>query len=163
MAGRKDIRPAGPCGTSDTAGARKSRAGRILRGLRKLYPDAHCELEHKTPLELLVATILSAQCTDKRVNLVTRTLFKKYRSAADYVRAPLSELEAAVRSTGFFRAKAKSIQTTSAMLLEKHGGRVPDSMEALLQLRGVARKTANVILGTAYGQASGIVVDTHMK
>jgi endonuclease-3 len=135
----------------------------IIRGLRKMYPDAHCELDHKNPLELLVATILSAQCTDKRVNVVTKTLFKKYRTAQDYARAKIEELEGLVRSTGFFRSKAKSIQETAKILAAKHGGKVPDSMEELLQLRGVARKTANVILGTAYGKACGIVVDTHMK
>ena len=101
-AGRKEIRPAGTCGTSDTAGVPG-----IIKGLRKLYPDAHCELDHKTPLELLVATILSAQCTDKRVNMVTKTLFKKYRTAQDYARAGTAELEGLVRSTGFFRSKAK--------------------------------------------------------
>ena len=155
---RKEIRPAGTCGTSDTAGVPA-----IIKGLRKLYPDAHCELDHKTPLELLVATILSAQCTDKRVNLVTKTLFKKYRTAADYAQAGTAELEADIRSTGFFRSKAKSIQETAKTLAARHGGKVPDPMEELLELRGVARKTANVILGTVYGQASGIVVDTHMK
>ena len=135
----------------------------ISKGLRKLYPDAHCELDHKTPLELLVATILSAQCTDKRVNLVTKTLFGKYRTAQDYARAATAELEGLIRSTGFFRSKAKSIQETAKILVAEHGGKVPATMDELLELRGVARKTANVILGTAYGQASGIVVDTHMK
>ena len=135
----------------------------IIQGLRKLYPDAHCELDHKTPLELLVATILSAQCTDKRVNLVTKALFRTYRTAQDYAKADPDELEGLIRSTGFFRSKAKSIQETAKVLVAKHGGQVPDTMEELLQLRGVARKTANVILGTAYGRACGIVVDTHMK
>jgi endonuclease-3 len=142
---------------------RKARAAAILRGLRRLYPDAHCELEHRTPLELLVATILSAQCTDKRVNLVTKTLFRKYRTARDYAQAETAELEGLIRSTGFFRSKARSIQEAARVLDAKHGGEVPDGMDALLSLRGVARKTANVILGTAYGIASGIVVDTHMK
>jgi endonuclease-3 len=141
----------------------EERVPAVIKGLRKLYPDAHCELDHKTPLELLVATILSAQCTDKRVNVVTKTLFKKYRTAQDYAQAETVELEALIRSTGFFRSKAKSIQEAAKMLVAKHGGKVPDSMEELLQLRGVARKTANVILGTAYGRACGIVVDTHMK
>ena len=135
----------------------------VIKGLRKLYPDAHCELDHKTPLELLVATILSAQCTDKRVNLVTKALFRTYRTAQDYAKADPDELEGLIRSTGFFRSKAKSIQETAKVLVAKHGGQVPDTMEELLQLRGVARKTANVILGTAYGRACGIVVDTHMK
>jgi len=142
---------------------RKANVAAILRGLRKLYPDARCELDHKNPLELLVATILSAQCTDRRVNLVTKTLFLKYRTAQDYARADIADLERLVRSTGFFHAKAKSIQETAKVLAAKHGGKVPDRMEDLLELRGVARKTANVILGTAFGQASGIVVDTHMK
>jgi endonuclease-3 len=142
---------------------RKARAAAILRGLRKLYPDAHCELAHKTPLELLVATILSAQCTDKRVNLVTKTLFRKYRTARDYAKAKTAELEGLIRSTGFFRSKARSIQETATVLAAEHGGKVPRTMEELLQLRGVARKTANVILGTAFGRATGIVVDTHMK
>jgi len=141
----------------------EERVPAVIKGLRKLYPDAHCELDHKTPLELLVATILSAQCTDKRVNVVTKTLFKKYRKAQDYALADTAELEGLVRSTGFFRSKAKSIQETAKILAARHGGRVPDTMEELLQLRGVARKTANVILGTAYGKACGIVVDTHIK
>jgi len=141
----------------------ETRARRILQGLRRLYPDARCELDFKTPLELLVATILSAQCTDKRVNLVTRTLFKKCRGARDYARIDLSELEGLIRSTGFYRAKARSIQEAAKALVVEHGGRVPDTMEELLKLRGVARKTANVILGTAFGKACGIVVDTHVK
>lgn len=132
-------------------------------GLRRLYPQAHCELDFSNPLELLVATILSAQCTDKRVNLVTKSLFKKYRSASDYAGAEPSTLEAVIRSTGFFRSKAKSIMEMAKALAERHGGKVPDSMEELLKLRGVARKTANVILGTAFGKAEGIVVDTHIK
>jgi len=142
---------------------RKTSVAAILQGLHKLYPDAHCELVHKNPLELLVATILSAQCTDRRVNLVTKTLFLKYRTAQDYAGATISELEGLIRSAGFFRAKAKSIQETAKVIAAKHGGKVPDRMEDLLEFRGVARKTANVILGTAFGQASGIVVDTHMK
>ena len=142
---------------------RKTSVAAILQGLHKLYPDAHCELVHKNPLELLVATILSAQCTDRRVNLVTKTLFLKYRTAQDYASAAISELEGLIRSAGFFRAKAKSIQETAKVIAAKHGGKVPDRMEDLLEFRGVARKTANVILGTAFGQASGIVVDTHMK
>jgi len=142
---------------------RKDRAGRILRGLRKLYPDAHCELDFKTPLELLVATVLSAQCTDKRVNEVTKVLFKKYRTAADYARAKTAELEALIRPTGFYRAKTRSIQETGRVLAAEHDGKVPDTMEELLKLRGVARKTANVVLGTAFGKAAGIVVDTHVR
>jgi len=128
-----------------------------------MYPEAHCELDFKTPLELLVATILSAQCTDKRVNEVTKALFQRCRSAADYARIKTAELEALVRSTGFYRAKAKSIQESARTLAADFEGRVPDSMEQLLTLRGVARKTANVILGTVFNKAEGIVVDTHVK
>lgn len=143
--------------------ARRARAVRIVRGLRRLYPEAHCELDYSNPLELLVATILSAQCTDKRVNVVTKALFKRYRGARDYASAELPELEGLIRSTGFFRSKARSIREMARALDTDHGGRVPDSMESLLKLRGVARKTANVILGTAFGKAEGIVVDTHNK
>lgn len=142
--------------------AKAERAKNIVIGLEKAYPDAHCELEHSNPLELLVATILSAQCTDKRVNLVTGELFGKYRSAADYAQAPLPELEQAIKSTGFFRNKARSIKTCCQALVEQHHGRVPDSMEALVELGGVGRKTANVVLGNAFGLNCGIVVDTHV-
>ncbi|HEV7889742.1 MAG TPA: endonuclease III, partial [Pyrinomonadaceae bacterium] len=130
--------------------------------LKKEYPDARCSLDHTSPLELLVATILSAQCTDERVNLVTADLFRKYRTWEDYASAPSGELERDIHSTGFFRNKAKSIQGACRMIGERHGGRVPDSMEELLELPGVARKTANVVLGNAYGIASGVVVDTHV-
>jgi len=140
-----------------------ARVRSVIRGLRRLYPDAECELDFKNPLELIVAAILSAQCTDKRVNLVTKTLFKRYQTAEDYASARLSELEKLVHSTGFFRSKAKSIKEMAKVLVSRHGGRVPDRMDALTSLRGVARKTANVVLGTAYGKAEGIVVDTHMK
>ena len=139
------------------------RAAEILKRLRKLYPDAHCELDFKTPLELLVATILSAQCTDKRVNEVTKTLFKKCRTAKDYASIEPSELEGLVRSAGFYRAKAKSIQEAAKTLAADFGGKVPATMDELVTLRGVARKTANVILGSAFGKAEGIVVDTHVK
>ena len=140
-----------------------ARLKKIIAGLQKAYPDAHCELNHTNPLELLIATILSAQCTDKRVNLVTAELFQQYRSAADYARAPLPELEQAIRTTGFFRNKAKSIKTCCQAILEKHGGQVPRSMEELTQLGGVGRKTANVVLGTAFKINVGIVVDTHVS
>lgn len=142
---------------------RKRQAQGVIKGLRKLYPDAHCELEFKTPLELIVATILSAQCTDKRVNLVTPHLFKKYRTAADYAKADPAVLESEVRATGFFRSKAAAIREMAKVLVEKHRGQVPKTFEELLELRGVARKTANVVLGTAYGLAEGVVVDTHVK
>jgi endonuclease-3 len=139
-----------------------SRARAVLARLKTAYPDARCELDHATPLQLLVATILSAQCTDKRVNLVTQTLFKKYRTARDFAEAPPGALEEAVKSTGFYRNKAKSIQGACRALVEKHGGEVPRTMEQLVQLDGVGRKTANVVLGDAFGLAEGIVVDTHV-
>jgi len=142
--------------------AKAARVQKIIAGLKQAYPDAHCELNYRNPLELLIATILSAQCTDKRVNLVTADLFKKYRSAADYARASLPELEQAIKSTGFFRNKAKSIKTACQALLEKHDGQVPRTMEALTGLGGVGRKTANVVLGNAFGINCGIVVDTHV-
>jgi len=135
---------------------------KIIAGLKKAYPDAHCELDHSNPLELLVATILSAQCTDKRVNLVTAELFRKYRSAADYAQARLPELEQDIKTTGFFRNKAKSIKACCQALVEKHGGGVPRTMEELTELDGVGRKTANVILGNAFNLNSGVVVDTHV-
>ena len=139
------------------------RAKALLKGLRKLYPDAHCELDYSTPLELLIAVILSAQCTDVRVNKTTKALFKRYKSAADYAAADPAELESIVRSCGFYRMKAKSIMETARLILARFGGKVPDAMEDLLSLRGVARKTANVVLGEVYGKPSGVVVDTHMK
>jgi endonuclease III len=138
------------------------RAGRIVRSLAATYGDATCALVHSNALELLVATILSAQCTDVRVNLVTKELFKRYKSAKDFAKADLKDLEQAVRSTGFFRNKAKSIQGAARMLAEKFGGEVPSTMEELLELPGVARKTANVVLGTWFKKASGVVVDTHV-
>ena len=140
----------------------KQRTRTIIARLRKAYPDAECSLRHTNPLELLVATILSAQCTDERVNLVTADLFRKYRTWEDYASAPSAELERDIHSTGFFRNKAKAIQGACRMIGERHGGRVPRSMEELLELPGVARKTANVVLGNAYGIASGVVVDTHV-
>jgi endonuclease-3 len=140
----------------------QTRTRKIIDGLRRTYPDAHCELNFSNPLELLIATILSAQCTDKRVNLVTAGLFKQYRSAADYAHAPLAELERAIQSTGFFRNKAKNIQACCHKLVERHAGEVPRTMEALRQLDGVGRKTANVVLGNAFGVNEGVVVDTHV-
>src|SRR4029077_3780448 len=129
----------------ETKEAKAQRIKKIIAGLKKTSPGAHCELNHSNPLELLIATILSAQCTDKRVNLVTAELFKQYRSAADYARASQPELEQAIRTTGFFRNKAKSIKTACQALLEKHDGQVPRTMEALTDLGGVGRKTANVV------------------
>ena len=138
------------------------RAGRIVKQLASAYPDAECALVHSSALELLVATILSAQCTDVRVNIVTKELFKRYKSAKDFAESNPKELETAVRSTGFFRNKAKSIRGMAKMLVESFGGEVPSTMEELLQLPGVARKTANVVLGTWFRKASGVVVDTHV-
>ncbi|MDX1413235.1 MAG: endonuclease III [Candidatus Promineifilaceae bacterium] len=135
----------------------------IIEQLREAYPDAHCELNYQTPHQLLVATILSAQCTDERVNQVTPGLFARYPTVADFASAERSELEEAIRSTGFFRQKARYIQESSRKILHAYGGEVPDEMEDLLQLSGVARKTANVVLGEIYGKAEGITVDTHVK
>jgi endonuclease-3 len=140
----------------------RERVAQLLDVWPKVYPDAHCELDFKNPLELLIATILSAQCTDKRVNMVTPALFKKYRTAADYAKARQLELERAIRSTGFFRNKAKSIRAATSTIDKKFGGKVPDSMEELRELPGVGRKTANVVLGNAFGKNEGIVVDTHV-
>jgi endonuclease-3 len=146
----------------ETVKAKAARLRSIIAALDRTYPEAHCELNHADPLELLTATILSAQCTDKRVNLVTRELFKKYRSAADYANAPLAELEQAIKSTGFFRNKAKNIQACCRKLDELHAGKVPRTMEELTQLDGVGRKTANVVLGNVFGINVGVVVDTHV-
>jgi endonuclease-3 len=140
----------------------KQRARRIIRLLRREYPDAHCSLNHGNPLELLVATILSAQCTDERVNGVTIELFRKYRGCGDYLKVEQGELEMDIRSTGFYRNKARAIQGACRIICEKYEGRVPETMDELLALPGVARKTANVVLGNAFGVASGIVVDTHV-
>jgi len=141
----------------------KRRAAKIARRLGQHYPNAACSLNFQTPLELLVATILSAQCTDTRVNEVAKTLFGKYPTAAHYAQAPPAQLERDIQSTGFFRNKAKSIQASCRTLLERYGGEVPRDIEALVELPGVGRKTANVVLGTAYGVATGVVVDTHVS
>jgi endonuclease-3 len=143
-----------------TAAARRQ-AKRICTSLEKLYPDAHCALDHQTPLQLLIATILSAQCTDVRVNMVTPALFSKYKSAADFAKAKPSELEPMIASTGFFRNKAKSIIDCCRILVDKHNGKVPRTQDELVELPGVGRKTANVVLGNAYG-VPGITVDTHV-
>jgi len=140
----------------------KQRTRRIITKLKKAYPDARCSLNHANPLELLIATILSAQCTDERVNIVTADLFRKYRRAEDYLNVEQAELERDIHSTGFFRNKAKAIQGACRMIVEEYGGEVPADIERLLRLPGVARKTANVVLGNAYGIASGVVVDTHV-
>ncbi len=144
--------------TADT----KRRAAAIVRRLKRAYPDAHCALHFDNPLELLVATILSAQCTDTRVNMVTPALFKKYPDARAFAAARPAELERAIKSTGFFRAKAKSIKAACLQLVESFGGRVPQDLDALVELPGIGRKTANVVLGTAFGLPTGVVVDTHV-
>lgn len=142
--------------------AKQTRTLAIIAGLKRAYPDAHCELNFSNPLELLIATILSAQCTDKQVNLVTAALFQKYRSAADFANAPLAELEQDVRRIGLYRNKAKNIQACCRALVERHGGEVPRTMAELTALAGVGRKTANVVLGNAFGINVGVVVDTHV-
>ena len=146
----------------ETTEAKATRTRQIITALQRAYPDAHCELNFSNPLELLIATILSAQCTDKRVNLVTAKLFQNYKRAADYANAPLADLEAAVKTTGFFRNKAKNIQACCRALVEKHRGEVPRTMEELHALDGVGRKTANVVLGNAFSINVGVVVDTHV-
>lgn len=142
---------------------RAQRASELARRLPRIYPDAHCELEHTSPLELLVATILSAQCTDKRVNLVTKALFARCRTAAEFASISQEELEGLIHSTGFYRNKAKNIRAMAARLIERHAGQVPRSLEELAALPGVGRKTANVVLGNAFGLSEGVVVDTHVS
>jgi len=141
----------------------KSRLRQLLGILQETYPDAQCALNFTTPLELLIATILSAQCTDVRVNLVTPALFQKYRTAVDYVAADPEELARDIQSTGFYRHKAQAIQRCCAALVQQHHGAVPDTMEVLVGLPGVGRKTANVVLGNAFGRPHGIAVDTHVQ
>lgn len=142
--------------------AMKRHAQKIVTRLTKRYPDAECSLRFDNPLELLIATILSAQCTDKRVNIVTQDLFKKYPTAADYADAPLDALEEDIKPTGFYRNKAKNIQGCCRKLADEFGGEVPNDLDALVQLPGIGRKTANVVLGVAFGEATGVVVDTHV-
>jgi endonuclease III len=146
----------------ETLQTTRQRVLRIIGGLEAEYPDAHCELTYSNPLELLIATILSAQCSDRQVNLVTPELFKKYRTAADYAQAPAAEFEAAIRRIGLYRNKAKNIQAACRTLVEKHAGLVPKTMEELIELPGVGRKTANVVLGNAFEVSVGVVVDTHV-
>jgi endonuclease-3 len=141
---------------------RKQRLREVTRRLKRAYPDATTALNHTNAFELLIATILSAQSTDERVNIVTADLFRKYRKPEDYLRVPATELEQDIHSTGFFRNKTKSIQGASKLLLEKFDGQVPHTMDELLELPGVARKTANVVLGNAFGIKAGVVVDTHV-
>jgi len=143
--------------------SRLVRAEQIYSRLEGAYPEAKCALNFETPLQLLIATILSAQSTDKTVNTVTPALFKRYKTARDFARAEPEELEKMVHSTGFFRNKAKNVQGACRMIVEKYGGQVPKTMEELLELPGVARKTANVVLGVAFEKAEGVVVDTHVQ
>jgi endonuclease-3 len=142
---------------------KRERAAELLKRLPAIYPDAHCELVYSNPLELLVATILSAQCTDKRVNMVTPGLFRRCPTAADYTAISQEEMEGLIRSTGFYRNKSKNIRAMAAALLERHGGEVPSTLESLAALPGVGRKTANVVLGNAFSKNEGIVVDTHVS
>ena len=145
------------------AADKKKQTAEIIKRLKEAYPDAHCALIHTTPFELLIATILSAQCTDVRVNIVTADLFRKYRGPADFANVSQAELEKDIHSTGFFRNKAKNIQAACKRIIEQYGGKVPPTMDGLLTLGGVARKTANVVMGNAFGIASGVVVDTHVS
>jgi endonuclease III len=142
---------------------KEKQTAEVIKRLKKLYPDAHCALNHSNAFELLVATIMSAQCTDDRVNIVTATLFRKYRTPQDYVDVDLEELTQDIKSINFFNNKAKNIQAMAAKIVENFGGEVPQTMGELLTLNGVARKTANVVLGNAFGIASGVVVDTHVS
>ncbi len=142
---------------------KQGRTGQLLAILKDEFPDAGCSLNFETPLQLLIATILSAQCTDERVNMVTKDLFKRYRNAADFADAPIEEIEEMIRSTGFYRNKAKSVKGCCEALMSEHDGEVPDTMEELTPLAGVGRKTANVVLGNAFGKEEGVVVDTHVK
>jgi endonuclease-3 len=157
------MRPSPRTKKPKTAAERKQRVRKILQALDETYPAATCALQHRDPWQLLVATILSAQCTDKRVNEVTPGLFLKYPSVADFAHARQAELAQDIRSTGFYNAKAKSLVGAAKKILSDFGGEVPRTMEQMLTIPGAARKTANVVLGTAYGIASGIVVDTHVQ
>ncbi len=141
----------------------KQRMDEVIKRLKTVYPDAHCALVHANAFELLIATILSAQCTDVRVNIVTADLFRKYRGPQDFLDVPQTELEKDIHSTGFFRNKAKNIQAACKRIIEEYNGQVPQTMNELLTLGGVARKTANVVMGNAFGIASGVVVDTHVS
>jgi endonuclease III len=147
---------------TETEQDKKERIKQIIQILEKEYPEAKTSLHYHNALEILVATILSAQCTDKRVNIVTKSLFKKYQTAQDYANAEITELEQDIRSTGFYRNKAKNIKKSGWMIVEKYDGKVPNAMEELIKLPGVARKTANIVLSNAYGKNVGIAVDTHV-
>jgi endonuclease III len=156
-------RPKSTVPQQETLPQKRTRTGKLIERLKAAYPDARCSLHYANPLQLLVATVLSAQCTDARVNLVTKSLFKKYRTASDYAAAPAGALEEDIKSTGFYRHKAKALGACCAELLARYGGEVPADMAALVQLPGIGRKTANVILGNAFDMAEGIVVDTHVR
>jgi endonuclease-3 len=149
--------------TDETLADKKERVKKIIELLGKEYPDAKTALHYSSPLEILVATILSAQSTDKQVNVVTKSLFKKYKTAKDYADADLSELEQDIKSTGFYHNKAKHLKNAAKLLVEKYDGKVPQSMDKLVELQGVARKTANIVLSNAYGIVVGVAVDTHVK
>lgn len=151
-----------PAGSALPSQALRRHAADLARRLKAIYPEAHCELDYSNPLELLVATILSAQCTDKRVNIVTKALFLRCRTVEDFASISQEELEEIIRSTGFYRNKAKNIRAMAKTLIEEHGGEVPRTLEALAALPGVGRKTANVVLGNAFGIDEGVVVDTHV-
>ena len=148
--------------TYESKQKKTKRVSKMIQLLKRYYPKAECELNFSNPLELLMAVILSAQCTDKRVNQVTPFLFKKYKTAEDYSKAPLAEIEKIIQSTGFYKIKAKRIKTCASALVKKYKGKVPHQMEDLLTLSGVGRKTANAVLGNAFQISSGVVVDTHM-
>jgi endonuclease-3 len=148
---------------TETEVDKKARLMKIIKLLEKEYPKVKTALHYSSPLEILVATILSAQCTDKRVNIVTKSLFKKYKTPEDYANADLAALEQEIRSTGFYRNKAKNIKNAGKMLVEKFDSQVPRTMEEILELPGVARKTANIVLSNAYGVIVGIAVDTHVR
>lgn len=159
---RKKKPPFRPRSARESRAARRERVAEILRRLHEEYPDARCSLDHRNPYELLTATILSAQCTDERVNMVTPALFERYPEPADLAGARQEELEEMIRSTGFFRNKAKSLLGMAGAVVDRHGGCVPDTMDELVKLPGVGRKTANVVLGNAFGRNEGVVVDTHV-
>jgi endonuclease III len=156
-------RPKSTASVKETSSQKQARTAKLIERLKAAHPDARCSLNYSNPLELLVATVLSAQCTDERVNLVTKSLFKKYRTAGDYAAASPGELEEDIKSTGFYRNKARALRACCAELLARYGGEVPAEMAALVQLPGIGRKTANVILGNAFAMAEGIVVDTHVR
>jgi endonuclease-3 len=158
---RKTAAPTAAAVVSDPA-AVKDRARKVVRNLGQEYPEAACALVHRSPFELLIATILSAQCTDERVNIVTKDLFKKYPDPEAFAAAPLTEIERAIKSTGFFRNKAKNIKACATALVDEYDGELPRDLESLTALAGVGRKTANVVLGVAFGKATGVVVDTHV-